>query len=101
MISPVTVYWQTPKELVVMGVKVDGVTVTTGYQVCILPLGVEPDETTTQWQNPDTAGTDTGIFVGTDTTNVFAKGSRAQPWYWLVDFPESLIERCNPLVYFT
>lgn len=98
--SDLSIYHGSPKELVVISVTVSGLVVATGYKVCILPTGIYPDQDTAEWQDPDSAGLDTGIFVGTETTNVFGRGDRAQPWYWLVDSPESLIERSVPTVYF-
>lgn len=101
MSDPIAVYHGSPKELVVIKVTVDGAVVASGYQVCILPPSVRPLAADSHWQTPDVAGSDSGIFVGPATSNVFQAGDIGQPWYYLVDSPEQIIEPASPSVYFT
>jgi hypothetical protein len=101
--DPIEFYHGSPSELVVIGVTVDGVAVSSGYVVCLYPLGgVEPLEGDIAWQTPDTAGSDSGVLVGSQHAGkVYTAGQTVQPWYMVTSSPEKVIGRSSPLVRFT
>lgn len=101
MSNAIEIYHGSPSELVVIDVTIDGVPATTGVKVCIYPVGgTQPRASDPGWQDPDTAGADSGILVGTGS-KAFAAGDVAQPWYKVTSTPEVIIERSTPLVRFT
>lgn len=100
-LPPLEIYHGSPKQLVVVRVVLDDVVVTSGYKVCFRPRGSQPLEADVDWIDPESAGTDTGVFVGTETSHVFAADTYGDAWYFLTDTPEKIIDRVVPGVRFT